>query len=184
MFRELMPLLEGRTLMITLSRVDESAIRVCVVPKRIKDDTGENALCTPLTVTGTAEELDREFAAQLIGYTRDVVKFGSNLAAIESAHNAALKVVEEEKKKDLERKRGKPGSKTTARTDEPKDGPVIKEGKPVFGTKNGESSPAAMNLFDVPPEGLMTDESKAVAGAAPVGAVAVESVEGDSSPNE
>ncbi len=32
MFRELLPILEGRTLMLTLSLVGDSAIRVCVVP--------------------------------------------------------------------------------------------------------------------------------------------------------
>ena len=107
MFRELMPILEGRTLMLTLSRVNESAIRVCVIPKRLKEDSGENGLCMPLTVTGTADELDREFAAQLSGYTAAVIKLGSNLAAIEAAHDAAVKTVEEERKKDLDRKRGK-----------------------------------------------------------------------------
>ena len=32
MFSELMTLLEGRTLMLTLARVDEGTIRVCVIP--------------------------------------------------------------------------------------------------------------------------------------------------------
>ena len=47
MFRELMPILEGRTLMLTLSRVDDVTIRVCVIPKRVKDAAGENALLGP-----------------------------------------------------------------------------------------------------------------------------------------
>ena len=152
MFRELMPILEGRTLMLTLSRVNESAIRVCVIPKRLKEDSGENGLCTPLTVTGTPDELDREFATQLNGYTSAVVKLGSNLAAIEAAHEAAVKTVEDEKKKDLDRKRGKVsgakangGSATQSKT-----GPTLKDGKPVFGTKNGEDSGPAMSLFDGP----------------------------------
>ena len=84
MFRELMPILEGRTLMLTLSRVDEKVIRVCVIPQRTKEATGENALCTPLTVTGTVNELYREFAVQLSGYTTAVVKLGSNLSAIDA----------------------------------------------------------------------------------------------------
>ena len=127
MFRELMPILEGRALMLTLSRVNESAIRVCVIPKRLKEDSGENGLCTPLTVTGTPEELDCEFAAQLSGYTAAVVKLGSNLAAIEAAHDAAVKTVEDEKKKDLDRKRRKvPGSKVNAGSATPSNkGPAI-----------------------------------------------------------
>ncbi len=152
MFRELMPLLEGRTLLLTLSRVNESAIRVCVIPKRLKEDSGENGLCTPLTMTGTADELDREFAAQLSGYTGAVVKLGSNLAAIEAAHDAAVKTIEDEKKKDLDRKRGKvSASKANAGGVTPsKTGPAVKDGKPVFGTKNGEESGPARSLFDAP----------------------------------
>ena len=174
MFRELMPILEGRALMLTLSCVDESVIRVCVVPKRLKDDSGENALCTPLTVTGTADELDREFAAQLTAYTSAVVKLGSNLAAIEAVHNAAVRTVEEEKKKDLDRKRGRvSGPKPTDSTAEPKPGPIVKDGKPVFGTKSGESA-GTMTLFDAPPEGVAAVEPQSTPQ---VGAPSAEPVE-------
>ena len=119
MFRELMPLLKERTVMMTLSRVDDATIRVCVIPKRIKEDnketTEESALCSPLAVTGTFDELDREFASQLSRYASSVVKLGSNFAEIEASHEAATKSLKEEKKKDLERQRGKPaGSKATA----------------------------------------------------------------------
>jgi PRTRC genetic system protein E len=153
MFRELLPILEGRTLMLTLSLVGDSAIRVCVVPKRLKEDTGENAMCTPLVVTGTPDELDTEFAAQLTRYTGSLTRLGSNLSAIEAAHSAAVKAVEDEKKKDLDRKRGKSsGSKSTPGTTEPSPGPVIKDGKPVFGMKNASGSGAPMTLFDAPPQ--------------------------------
>ena len=151
MFRELMPILEGRTLMLTLSRVDELTVRLCVIPKRIKEDAGENALCTPLTVTGTVEELDRNFAAQLNAYTGAVVKLGSNLAEIEATHRAAMKAVEDEKKKDLDRRRGKANGSKAVPEPEPKPGPVIKDGKPVFGTRDGSGSPPALSLFDAAP---------------------------------
>ena len=145
MFRELMPILEGRTVMLTLARIDDATMRVCIIPKRLKEDAGENALCTPLTVTGTADELDRDFAGQLSRYTSSVVKLGSNLAEIEATHSAAVKAVEEEKKKDLDRKRGKvAGSKTTSSAAEPKPGPAIKDGKPVFGTKDGLGAAAPL----------------------------------------
>jgi hypothetical protein len=61
--------------------------------------------------------------------------------------------VEEEKKKDLDRKRGKvAGSKTTSSAAEPKPGPAIKDGKPVFGTKDGLGAAAPLNLFDAAPQ--------------------------------
>jgi PRTRC genetic system protein E len=150
MFRELMPILNGRQLLLTVSRVDDATLRVCIVPKRLKDDAGENGLCTPLTVTGTPEELDREFATQVSGYTASVVKLSSNLGAIEAAHTAALKAVGEEKKKELDRKRGKPSAATSSAATQTSAGPTIQNGKPVFGTKNGASSGEPMNLFDAP----------------------------------
>ena len=171
MFRELMPILEGRTFMLTVSRVDDVTIRVCVIPKRIKEDAGENALCTPLTVTGTVDDLDQNFAAQLNSYTSAVVKLGSNLAEIEATHRAAMKAVEEEKKKDLDRKRGKVNGSRTNVEPEPKPGPVIKDGKPVFGTKDGSGATPGPTLFDaaseatVPPE--RADVQAAAAGASP-----------------
>ena len=166
MFRELMPILEGRTLMLTLSRVDDVTIRVCVIPKRVKEDAGENALCTPLTVTGTVDELDQNFAAQLNSYTSAVVKLGSNLAEIEATHRAAMKAVEDEKKKDLDRKRGKAVSKPNTEP-ELKPGPVIKDGKPVFGTKDGSGASSAPTLFDAASESTApTERPDAQAGAA------------------
>jgi hypothetical protein len=61
--------------------------------------------------------------------------------------------VEEEKKKDLDRKRGKvAGSKTTSSAAEPKPGPAIKDGKPVFGTKDGLGAGAPLSLFDTAPQ--------------------------------
>jgi hypothetical protein len=33
MFRELMPILNGRQLLLTVSRVDDATLRVCIVPK-------------------------------------------------------------------------------------------------------------------------------------------------------
>lgn len=165
MFRELMPVLEGRTVMLTLARVDEVTVRVCIIPKRIKEDAGENALCTPLTVTGTVDELDRDFVAQLNSYTNAVVKLGSNLAEIEATHRAAVKVVEEEKKKDLDRKRGKASSSKSTPEPEPKPGPVMKDGKPVFGRREGSGALPSLTLFDAVPVATAPTESADVEAA-------------------
>ena len=118
MFVELLPILKNRPVMLTVALVGDNAIRVNVIPKRIKDsDSGDDALTTPLTVTGSPDELDREFAAQVVGFTDAFVKLGSNLTEIEAAHATAVKVVEAEKKKELENKRkgsiSKPSSTTS-----------------------------------------------------------------------
>ena len=52
-------MLAGRTVMITVARDDDKAIRVCIIPKKAKDDENP-ALTTPLSYTGTPEELDAE----------------------------------------------------------------------------------------------------------------------------
>jgi PRTRC genetic system protein E len=58
MFEELMPLVAQRVLVLTLSRVSDEEICVNVIPKPLKsggrDD--DNALATPLSVTGTPKE--------------------------------------------------------------------------------------------------------------------------------
>ena len=147
MFVELLPILKNRPVMLTLALVGDNAIRVNVIPKRLKDgDSGDDALTTPLTVTGTPDELDREFAGQLVGFTGAFVKLGSNLSEIEAAHATAVKAVEAEKKKELENKRKGSVSKPSSTTTEAKPGPVMKDGKPVFGTKTG--TPETPSLFD------------------------------------
>ena len=69
MFIELMPLLAGRTVLITVVKVDDKMLRVNVIPTRAKTDESP-ALSTPLTFTGTPEELDAELGKHLAGYHR------------------------------------------------------------------------------------------------------------------
>src|SRR5271169_4945017 len=67
MFKELAPYLRQRAVLLTVTHIEEDQIRVNVIPQKLKD--GENvALTTPLTVTGTAEELDRELPATIVGF--------------------------------------------------------------------------------------------------------------------
>jgi hypothetical protein len=54
-FVELMPLLAGRTVLITVAKVDDKTIRVNVIPAQAKADENP-ALTTPLTYTGPPEE--------------------------------------------------------------------------------------------------------------------------------
>ena len=53
MFTELLPILRNRPVMLTIALVNDQAIRVNVIPKRLKEgDSGDCSLTTPLTVTG------------------------------------------------------------------------------------------------------------------------------------
>jgi PRTRC genetic system protein E len=147
MFIELLPILRNRPLMLTLALVGDHAIRVNVIPKRTKDsDSGDDALTTPLTVTGAPEELDREFAGQLVGFAEAFVKLGSNLAEIEATHATAIKAIEAEKKKDIENRRKGSTSRPPSANADAKPEPLAKDGKPVFGTKTDTAE--TPGLFD------------------------------------
>lgn len=96
MFKELTPYLRQRAVLLTVIHLEEDQIRVNVIPQKIKDS--ENAaLTTPLTVTGTAEELDRDLPTTLVSFVgahlglknkRDRVKEEMDAAA-KAAHSAA-----------------------------------------------------------------------------------------------
>jgi PRTRC genetic system protein E len=149
MFTELEPLLADRTLLLTLSAVPGGAIRVNVIPKCWNEnDAAEKALATPLSVTGTAAELDRDFPAQLTGYVQSILETDSTLNQIREAHKAALKELEAENKKALDAKRKtnasskpvtKPDDKADAKDDTKK------------ATESKMPSPV-ISLFDEPPE--------------------------------
>jgi PRTRC genetic system protein E len=67
MFKELAPYLRQRAVLLTVTHVEEDQIRVNVIPQKLKE--GENAaLTTPLTVTASAEELDRDLPATLVSF--------------------------------------------------------------------------------------------------------------------
>jgi PRTRC genetic system protein E len=148
MFTELLPILRNRPVMLTIALVNDQAIRVNVIPKRLKEgDSGDCALTTPLTITGTPEELDREFSGQLVAFTGSFVRLGSNLSEIEAEHATAVKAVEAERKKELENKRKGAVSKQATTTPAATQGPEIKHGKPVFGTKTVTATQGP-SLFD------------------------------------
>ena len=162
MFSELLPILRNRALMITLGLVNEEAIRVHVIPKRVKDDdSGDCALASPFTVTGTAEELDRNLASQLVGFTNSFVKLGSNLSEIEASHSVALKAVEAEKKKDLESRRKGTAPKAQPAATGTKREPEMKDGRPIFGSTI-TSAAEPLNLFDSKESGESTTHADRV----------------------
>lgn len=77
---------------ITTSMVanEDGTITVTVMPKA-KKDGGNAALNTPLSLTGTAEELDAEFATLLASYTTKRSSLAEQLETTESVLEAAKK---------------------------------------------------------------------------------------------
>ena len=98
MFVELMPLLAGRTVMITVAREDDKTIRLHVIPKKWKADDNA-ALSIPLSYTGTPEELDAELGKHLASYVECHTRLGSTLAEAKAEMEAAAKAAQEEARK-------------------------------------------------------------------------------------
>jgi PRTRC genetic system protein E len=111
MFAELMPLLRKRRLLLTISLVEGDTVRATVVPQKACD-TEDNALTTPLAITGTAEELDRDLPQQLVEFTGAHLQLQSTLASAKAEMDAAAKAAREEARK----KTSKPSSVSSPTT--------------------------------------------------------------------
>ena len=103
MFIELMPLLDQRAVMITVSRVNQHSIRVNFIPSRKKEDENP-ALATPLSFSGTPEELDRELGTSLASYVEENLRLQTTLVEAKSEMEAAAKAA-----RDQARARAKTG---------------------------------------------------------------------------
>ena len=104
MFVELMPLLAGRTVLITVAKVDDTTLRVNVIPAQAKADENP-ALTTPLTFTGPPEELDAELGKHLAGYVQTHQQTASTLAEAKATMEAAAKAAQEEVKRKAEERK-------------------------------------------------------------------------------
>ena len=150
-FTELMPLLRQRAVMITISDVGQGLLRVNIIPRKLVVDgsSDENtALTTPLSITGKAEELDRELPGQLATFTESIARTGSNLDELKTQHAAAVKALEAENKKKLDDKKKVNGSKTASTPPNPNPAAEFKDGKPVFGSKGTPPAGESRSLFD------------------------------------
>jgi PRTRC genetic system protein E len=104
-----MPLLKQRTLLITLARIDER-LKVNVIPAKAKEGEDE-ALTTPLSYTGSPEELDREFGPHLASYVDSHLALGSTLAEAKAEMDAAAKAARLKAKTAQQTSKPDPGSR-------------------------------------------------------------------------
>jgi len=95
MFKELVPVLRDRAVLLTVTLVDADQIRVNIVPKKLKD--GDNdALTTPLSVTGTAEDLDAELSSTIVGFVGSHLQMKNTLEKAKAEMDAASKAAQAE----------------------------------------------------------------------------------------
>ena len=100
MFQELMPLLAQRVVMLTASRINPDLICVNVIPQRLKSgDENNEALTTPLSLTGTPRELDEELPKQLVEFVRSHLQLSSTLKSAKDEMEAAAKAAREASRK-------------------------------------------------------------------------------------
>ena len=156
MFVELMPLLSGRTVLITVAREDEKTVRVCVIPKKVKEDD-HPALSTPLSYTGTPEELDTELGKHLASYVECHTQLGSTLAQAKAEMEAAAKAAQEEARKKTAERNKKPAEKA----------PVAANGATVVPRQTVDTATLANTLFEDTTAAEPAGATKSTGGESP-----------------
>lgn len=108
MFSELMPMAAERTILITISRLDENTLCVNFVPKATGAENG--ALATPLCLKGTPDELDQHLVEQVRNYVAHHATMVSDLAeARREMDEAAKKAREDARRRNVKSaEKGKP----------------------------------------------------------------------------
>jgi PRTRC genetic system protein E len=149
MFKELAPLVRHRAVLFTVSHVEDDQFRVNVIPKKIAD--GENdALTTPVSVTGTVEDLDKELPQTLLYFVSSHLELKNSLDRAKAEMEEASKAARAEAKK-------KSGSQIT------KKDPAVNSNKPAAPEAPAPAKaepPKVASLFDTTPEPVRSHGTK------------------------
>jgi PRTRC genetic system protein E len=143
MFKELAPLLRHRAVLFTVSHVESDRFRVNVIPKKITD--GENdALTTPVSVTGTVDDLDTELPQTLLNFVSSHLELKNTLERAKADIDAASKAARteaREKSGSQVRRKDQTGCPANSAASAPEIPAPVKSGPPK-----------AASLFDPAPE--------------------------------
>jgi PRTRC genetic system protein E len=139
MFKELMPLVRQRLVLITVSPIDDNQLRVNIMPKQIGE--GENkALTTPLSVTGSAEDLDRDLPTAITEFVASHLTLKQSLDSAKAEMDAAAKAA-----RDQAAKKKSKTATTTTPANKPESAISVEAAKP-----EAPKPPAPPSLFDAP----------------------------------
>jgi PRTRC genetic system protein E len=141
MFKELAPLVRHRTVLFTVTHVEEDQFRVNVIPKKVTDAEND-ALTTPVSVTGTVEDLDRELPDTLL-------HFVSSHLALKNTLERAKAEMEEASKAARADARKKSGNQATKK--DPSGSPSKPAAALEAPTPAKAETPRATSLFDSAP---------------------------------
>ena len=95
MFKELAPLLRNRAVLLTVSHISEDQYRVNTVPKKISDGDSD-ALTTPVSVSGTVEDLDAQLSHTLLTFVSSHLELKNTLDRAKAEMDAAAKSAQAE----------------------------------------------------------------------------------------
>ena len=133
MFQQLVPLLRQRSVLLTVTSLEEDQIRVNVLPKRLTDI--ENAaLTTPMSFTGTAAELDAQLPDAIVSFVASHLELKNTLSRAKEEMAAAAKSAQDEAK----------NKSKTAKKAAPAAAPMKKD------EQKAAEPPKAPSLFDMP----------------------------------
>jgi PRTRC genetic system protein E len=150
MFKELAPYLRQRAVLLTVTHGGEDQIRINIVPQKLKD--GENtALTTPLSVTGTAEELDRDLPSAIVGFVSAHLELKNTLDRAKAEMDAAGKAAQAEA-------RAKAKTPTKKEPAKPETTAMAALPKPEQSVKAEPAKPAG--LFDAPAPANATEDDE------------------------
>jgi PRTRC genetic system protein E len=95
MFKELAPLLRHRSVLFTVSHLGDDQFRVNVVPRKIGDSENE-ALTIPVSVSGSAEDLDAQLPGTLVNFVSSHLELRNTLERAKADMAAAAKSAQAE----------------------------------------------------------------------------------------
>ncbi len=145
MFKELSPLLRQRTVVMILTRLEDDSIRDNVIPRNLNYSEND-ALTTPVSVSGTAEELDAQLPSALVEFVGAHLELKNTLETAKCQMAAAAKAAKAEARSKAASKpapaRAEPAATETEKPTDPAPKPVeFKKQEPA-----GNAS-----LFDIGP---------------------------------
>ena len=143
MFQQLVPLLRQRSVLLTVTLVEDDQVRVNVMPKKLAE--GENtALTTPMSFTGSAVELDEQLPAAISSFVASHLQLKNTLEKAKEEMASAVKAAQEEARNKA--KNAKKGNDTAAKATatEKKDAEKKEE------ETKAPAPPSLPGLFDPP----------------------------------
>jgi PRTRC genetic system protein E len=145
MFKELGPLLRQRTVVMILTRLEDETIRVNVIPRKLNESEND-ALTTPLSVAGTAEDLDAKLASALVQFVGAHLELRNTLETAKDQMAAAAKAAKAEA-------RSKAASKTAPVRTEPAAIEIKKpaDEAPKLAESRKQEPARNASLFDIGP---------------------------------